>query len=395
MRKFIKKHFDSIKKYGVIATIGLMGLGLTSCGKSETTETTTVAATTEATTSTTTEAVTTEVQTEAVTEATTERVDTDGLDIYDNASIESAVDKSYDTYKEFYDNLGISKDQIRDMIFVSNDVYTDEDGKLVIDEERALDAYMNIKKVLLSPKMNMDVYNTMLSPEEVYKLESAPSLADFIDIDLAGGNIVADEIKEYEALRDSQIKLINEKGQVDVETVKNYVIKNEITDIDNYSNAPDSVSKNGHKFILTAIHYSGLQLASAVTQDQYIKSDKRNIKINPSDDEVILESRIIELDERGYLPDGMLDDVVKYVKVEEDINDDLTDEELAKKVSEKYRMELDESNLLIAYARYVNSMDIYMYIDDMCDEQNETVKDIEVKRKNTSSLNNSKRLILA
>ena len=395
MRKFIKKHFDSIKKYGVIATIGLMGLGLTSCGKSETTETTTIAATTEATTSTTTEAVTTEVQTEAVTEATTERVDTDGLDIYDNASIENAVDKSYDTYKEFYDNLGISKDQIRDMIFVSNDVYTDEDGKLVIDEERALDAYMNIKKVLLSPKMNMDVYNTMLSPEEVYKLESAPSLADFIDIDLAGGNIVADEIKEYEALRNSQIKLINEKGQVDVETVKNYVIKNEITDIDNYSNAPDSVSKNGHKFILTAIHYSGLQLASAVTQDQYIKSDKRNIKINPSDDEVILESRIIELDERGYLPDGMLDDVVKYVKVEEDINDDLTDEELAKKVSEKYRMELDESNLLIAYARYVNSMDIYMYIDDMCDEQNETVKDIEVKRKNTSSLNNTKRLILA
>jgi hypothetical protein len=36
-----------------------------------------------------------------------------------------------------------------------------------------------------------------------------------------------------------------------------------------------------------------------------------------------------------------------------------------------------------------------MYIEDMCDKQNETVKDIEVKRKNTSSLNNSKRLILA
>lgn len=392
MRELINKKF---KKFCVIGSLGLMALGFASCGKSntETSETTSQVTEVSSTKESTTEKVT---ETEATTEVTTEAPSyIDELNINDPVSIENAVDKSYSTYTAFYNELGISKDQIRDMIFVANDLYTDADGKLVIDEERALDAYMNIKKVLYSPKFNMDIYNTLNGPEYTYQLNAAPSLVDFIDQDLAGGTIVADEIKEYEALRDSQMKSINEKGQVDYDQIEKYIIKNEYDDKRNYSNSVDSVSKNGQKFILTAIHYSGLNMAAAVCKDEYIVTDKTVIKVNPTDDEVILQSRVIELDEKGLLQGQSLDNLVKYVRVELDENEEATDEELAKKINKEFKIEIDHSNLIVAYARFWSSMDIFMYIDDMCDEQNETVKDIQVKRQNTQSNSNVKEYTLS
>ena len=70
------------------------------------------------------------------------------LDINNDASIEFFVDQNFETYSEFYNSYGISKDQVRDIVFVLNDKYTDSEGKLIIDEDRASEAYMNIKVII-------------------------------------------------------------------------------------------------------------------------------------------------------------------------------------------------------------------------------------------------------
>ena len=101
---------ERIKKYAFLAGFATMTLSLSSCGETKT-DTATTSVSTEATTNTSTEVPTKEV----VAEATTEKVDTgiDSLNINDNASIEQAVDNTYEKYREFYKNNAMGKDEIR------------------------------------------------------------------------------------------------------------------------------------------------------------------------------------------------------------------------------------------------------------------------------------------
>ena len=105
--------------------------------------------------STQTDAITTEATEEVVTATESEAIEVtndtfiDGdLDIYNNASIEHEAEENYNDFKEFYDNHGIDKDQIEDMIYVLNDKYTDESGNAISDNARAEDAYANIDTVM-------------------------------------------------------------------------------------------------------------------------------------------------------------------------------------------------------------------------------------------------------
>ena len=388
---------ERIKKYAFLAGFATMTLSLSSCGETKT-DTATTSVSTEATTNTSTEVPTKEV----VAEATTEKVDTgiDSLNINDNASIEQAVDNTYEKYREFYKNNAMGKDEIRDIIFVINDKYTDEDGKLVIDEDRAIDAYMNIKKILFSSAMKQKLDNINIKDVKVennFKIEEHPTLIDFVDQDLAGGELIADEIKEYEALRNSQIKQLNDTESYNREEVKAYVIKNEVTDIDNHSNDISNFGKNGHKFVCAAVHEAALNMAAIeFPEDDVIEVDydgtvRPTIKINPTIGERDLEASVLRLRLEGLISDEEYNDVVSYVRSEVEVMDDK--EELEKKIVEKWDIELDDANLLIAYAKYLNSMAITRHYDYECDEQNETVKDIQVKRSNTSSLNNVNELI--
>lgn len=398
MREFINKKF---KKLAVIASIATMLVGLPSCGKKETESNTTdtTSITTETVTETPTTAATTEVTTE---EVTTEEVKgIDSLDINNNASIENAIDASLEEYGEFYKNHAMGRDEIRDMIFVINDKYTDEDGKLVIDEDRALDAYMNIKQILFSMdmKQKIDNINTVgVNIEDNITIDKHPSLIGFIDQDLSGGELIADEIKEYETLRDSQIKSLNENGNYNNEEVKAYVIKNEVTDINNNSNAISIFRKNGHKFIYAAAHDSALNMAGMeFPEDEIISVDYdgtsiETIKINPTIGERDLEADVLRLRLEGLISEEQYNDLVSEVRTEVEIIEDK--EELEKKIVEKWDIKVDDANLLIRYAIYLNSMEVQRYYDYECDEQAETITDIQVKRSNTSALNNVKKLTL-
>jgi hypothetical protein len=49
----------------------------------------------------------------------------------------------------------------------------------------------------------------------------------------------------------------------------------------------------------------------------------------------------------------------------------------------------------MSYAHYKTTMADHKYQKDMCDEENETILDIQTKRINNSTLNNSKKLTLS
>ena len=121
------------KKLATLAVMSMAAItSLTGCGKKDVKETKPV-----------------DTQAETTTEAVVEEpIIYTELDINNDASIEAIVEESYNTYNEFYTKYGISKDQVRDIVFVLNDKYTDSEGKLIIDEDRASEAYMNIKVIV-------------------------------------------------------------------------------------------------------------------------------------------------------------------------------------------------------------------------------------------------------
>ena len=214
------KRFKINKKLEAIALISVLGLSaLTGCGKTKTANTTEekgvyltqdeydkIMSVVDANEN----KETNESEVEVVNEDTFVEGE---LDINSNGSIENIVDESYETYQEFYDDHGINKDQIRDMIFVLNDKYTDEDGNLVIDEDRAQEAYSNIERVLGNAGsailQKMDNINTIEIDPEIGKdidnswdIIAHPSLVPLIDKNISGGKATAEKVAEFEELRD-------------------------------------------------------------------------------------------------------------------------------------------------------------------------------------------------
>ena len=97
-----------------------------------------------------TEEASTETQT---TESVSEEYVSEGLNAEADASIEEIVDESYEEYQEFYDSVGIDKNQIRNMIFFVNDKY-----ETLTEDELGL-AYCNIERIMLPYKVSQKIDN--------------------------------------------------------------------------------------------------------------------------------------------------------------------------------------------------------------------------------------------
>ena len=281
--KFEKRNIkNTIKKFAVTLVIPVLG-SLSACGSNTnvTNEPTTSASTNantenttaskELTTTSSTEKQTasnekqtesTEKETEAATQAPV--VVSDTLNIDDNASIENTVDKVYLDNKTFFDQSGMSKDDIRAMILVINDKFTNEDGTPAINPEIMNRGFDGINIVLYSDGLiqKMDNVNTVDYDVDKFKLEKQPSIIDLIDANKSGGAILADEVKEYEKLRDYEVDYMNKEGKIDVEAINQAVIKNEVTDINENSNPMSSVRGIGQQYLMASTHLYRLNMAA-------------------------------------------------------------------------------------------------------------------------------------
>lgn len=402
-----KYEFKKNKLKASIAGLSIL-FSLTGCGisKKQSQEPVSSEQTTLASTEVSTEAITEIAPTEVV---TTEEYTFDGeLNIKDNYSIEMVVNNSYEEYNDFYVNHGISKDQIRDIIFVLNDVYKDEDGKLIIDEDRIDEAYSNIKKINgdagSSILQKMDNINTIendpiVGPEvqaaNGWKIEKYPTLTSFIDRNISGGQATYDKVKEYEVLRDNLINTMNETETINREEINNFVIKMEIGDYNSNKDNMDNINKNGQAFELSAYKNAALNFAAKANNNViYLEgydSIDQNIKINPTDEERFLENDVITLVQEGLISPEVADSVINEVSTKEGLGYTIEEQELL----EKYALSSENLKLLMSYAHYLTTMANQKYRERMCDEINETKKDIQNIRENTTSLNDVKRLVLS
>lgn len=407
------KRFKINKKLEAIALISVLGLSaLTGCGKTKTANTTEekgvyltqdeydkIMSVVDANEN----KETNESEVEVVNEDTFVEGE---LDINSNGSIENIVDESYETYQEFYDDHGINKDQIRDMIFVLNDKYTDEDGNLVIDEDRAQEAYSNIERVLGNAGsailQKMDNINTIEIDPEIGKdidnswdIIAHPSLVPLIDKNISGGKATAEKVAEFEELRDYEIKTMNETGSYDREKINDFVIKMEIGDYNTNQDNMDNINKNGQRYLLAAYKNAALQFAAkgnpqTIYLEGYTEIDE-NIKINATNEERFLENDIITMVTEGLLDADTVNNAVKEISTTEGLGYTVEEDTLL----EKYALTNDQLRLIMSYTHYLTTMADHKYQTDMCDEEAETVDDIANKRSNTTSLNNStKKLIL-
>jgi hypothetical protein len=254
------------------------------------------------------------------------------LDIDSNASIENEVDAIYEANAEWYDDRGMDKDEIRDLIFVANDKYTDKDGKLIIDEDRAQEAYANIERIMGnagSPILQkMDNINTIefegdseiglqVSEENDWYIIEYPSLTQYIDTDKAGGKAAVEKLEEFEALRDYEVKTMNETGKYDRERINDFVINMEITDYNTNQDNMDNIDKNGQKYMMAAYKDAALQFAAkANPQVIYLEGYKgisENSKINATNEERFLENDIIDMTLNGTLDAATVDSAITEI----------------------------------------------------------------------------------
>lgn len=385
------------KKLISMILAGMLTFAPVGCGKANTKTADTTAPATQATTEATTEDI--EVVT---TEATTEEVVTDGLDITNNASIEKVVDESYEKYQEFYEETGIDKDQIRNMIFFINDKYTDEAGSPVFTEDEMALAYCNVERIMLPYKVSqkIDNINTInngdIKPEDDgIIIPEIPKISDFIDQNISGGKITARKTKEWEDELEKQRKLMNESRTFDIDSINAFIKKNEVTDFNNDDTGLSSSTVNGFLFVISDQHKYALRMAGAMQpQVIYIEGNDGidEIKINAYNEERKVEDLVENLKEENLLDAAKTDEVVNYVVALYENGQATTPEEIAA----AYGLGIDNSDLLIDYAIFLSTMEYYQYERIDCNRKRQAHDKLNeiITNNKTSSLNGTRKLVL-
>lgn len=390
------------KKLISMILAGMLTFAPVGCGKANTK----TADTTAPATQTTTEATTEDIEV-VTTEATTEAVVTDGLDITNNASIEKVVDESYEKYQEFYEETGIDKDQIRNMIFFINDKYTDEAGSPVFTEEEMALAYCNVERIMLPYKVSqkIDNINTInngdIKPEDDgIIIPEIPKISDFIDQNISGGKITARKTKEWEDELEKQRKLMNESRTFDIDSINAFIKKNEVTDFNNDDTGLSSSTVNGFLFVISDQHKYALRMAGAMQpQVIYIEGNDGidEIKINASNEERKIEDLIENLKEEVQKEDSVIYGF-DINKVAEDVSTSYYEGRTpeAEEIAAEYGLSIEHSNIIIDYAIFLSTMEYYQYERIDCNRKRQAHDKLNeiITNNKTSSLNGTRKLVL-
>lgn len=418
------------KKILATTLAGSMLFGFAGCGKTNT-ETKDVSTQTDAITTEATEEVVTATESEAV-EVTNDTFIDGDLDIYNDASIEHEAEENYNDFKEFYDNHGIDKDQIEDMIYVLNDKYTDESGNAIIDNARAEDAYANIDTVMgadvddeiIQKIDNINTINYQYAEDDseefieqqesiseevaeansTWTIEEYPTFDNLVDTDIAGGAKTAEKLSEYVEMRNTVIDGLN-KDVIEKDTIAEYIKKQEVTDYNANQDGMNAIKGNGQKYAIASSKNAALQMAApAFYTETYLPgydAIDQNIKINPTNEEIFLENTIIDMIEAGTLDKDAANAVIDEIG-----NNTITDETGALTYTgeedtliEKYGLTNDQFRMLMSYSFYRTTMAYVKYKEVMCEEKNETHNEIDKLLNNKESKNdltnkNVKKLIL-
>ena len=454
MRNIVNKKF----KKGVLVgtSIATMLLALVGCGKAKTVNVnTSTDATTEATNTAT--DVTNNVDNNQDTNDTFVPGD---LDIYSDASIENEVDAIYEANPEWYDENGMDKEEIRDLIYVVNGRYTNNDGELIIDEARAQEAFVNINKIMgnsgspiLQKMSNIDTLEyesknitevsdilERVEEENNWEITGYPTFVSYVDTDIAGGKLLEEKVEEFEALRDYEVKTINETHKYDRKKINEFVDKQEITDPNSNKDYMNSVDTNGQKYTLAVMGEASLAFAAAANPNQiylegygykgvnfclgnistleykYENEDKLKVyeddqtgmyvikisddkyttlsgnvceikengdivyqgttKINPTNRERALENIIIEMTLNGTLDASTLDSAMKEIMS----NSERTEYGFVYTGEEEVlKQKYGYDDKVVDYAFFKTSMANTKYQQIQCDEANNVFNDIEIK----------------
>lgn len=284
-----------------------------------------------------------------------------------NAELENFAETNYSTYQEFYDSIGIDKDQIKNMYLFINDIYEDENSNALMSVDDLGLAYMNVESVMLPYKVSqkIDNINTInhgdIKPEDDgVVIPSIPKLSEFIDQSKAGASITTRKLQEYEDELNYQVNLMNSDRTFDTKHMNKFIKKNEVTDYNNDDTGLSSTTSIGFRFLLSDSHKYALKMDGAMQpQVNFIEGNDgiKDIKINAFNAERKTEDMVENLKEENLLDSDTIDSITnKVIDIYNDGNS-ITPKEIAS----DYDISIDNSNLLIDYAIYLSTMQYYMY----------------------------------
>ena len=406
------------KKFATLAVLGMAGLAsITGCNKKATTEDTTAQNVVYVTQDEYNQLLE-EIRNKSTNTDAAEKEFVDGdLDIYNEASIDNEATNSYETYKEFYDNHGMDVEEIKDVIYVLNDKYTDENGNPILTTDRAVEAYGNIDQIMgsgtnseINQKIdNINTINYVVTDDEAlaeqqesisdevkednstWKIEKHPTFENLVDADIPGGAKTSGKLSEYVEMRDTVIDGLN-KDVIEKDTIADYVKKQEVTDYNRNESGMGAVEGNGQKYAIASSCNSALQMASpAFYTETYLPgydAIDQNIKINPTNEEIFLENTIIDMIENGSLDKDVANSVINEIS----LNTKMTEQGLVytgeeEELLKKYAITNDQLRLLMSYSFYRTTMAYVKYKEVMCDEVNETCNELDNLSNEVSSNN--------
>lgn len=318
----------------------------------------------------------TEVETELVTEEPTR-------------SLDDAVNDYYELNKDFFESHGMGSNELKKTILVLNNVLTN-DGELLVSREDIWAAYGNIQDILLpgevlqkidninAKKMGIDLEDPIVLDEDY------PSINNLLVVQRPGTPYVNEKVAEYDEFMKKLVKDLN-NGTYDEKAIEEYVIKLNVDDVNADKTYLNKVNDSSEKYILATINFNVLQLAAMThLQQEYINVNKDGvdrIKINPTNGESDIENAIIQLESTGLIDAAVIDEVVNYYKYTVLVGEEAD----AKVIEERFGVNLDQANLLIAYVTYKTRMPITAYYEMMCDAMARDV--LFVEESYTYSLN--------
>ena len=292
------------------------------------------------------------------------------------------MDNYYNSYSEFFESHGIDEQEFYDMNYVLNNKLIDENGNVILSVEDIWNAYSNISNLITVPELvqkidNINAKNYGIEINDDIVIPKVPKLSELIDPDTKDATYTISKLQEYEDFRDELIKDLNEKGTYNKDSIRDYAIKLNVTDINSGNGYSSRVSSNNALYVLADVNVNVLQLAAmAYNEQEFLDVNVdgvKKLKINPTNGESDIENAVNQLLEQGWINEATLADVLSYYTYQVAVNNEINGIE----ISERLGVSIDQANLLLAYIEYRSKMAITSHIQTECNAEARTVSEVQ------------------
>lgn len=202
--------------------------------------------------------------------------------------INNKAQSSYETYSEFYENAGVTIEDVEIMANVINDKL---DG---YNESQIKSATNLIRQSILSDNLMQAIDNSNFKNKKIKKVISSPRMSELI-VDSNVNPIIT----RYEELRDelaqelSETKTYSEKTAKKIRKTTIYMETDEYDEDNGKMRSENALDESGKLYVLASVKYEMTNLCRMVSPNKiYIGSGEKKLKINYTNEEIEVNSLV-------------------------------------------------------------------------------------------------------